>query len=256
MRQKDVIVKGMYGKKLMSLAACENMIADLDHRQKTERLTAIEERAILKDLRELKDTMPLIKQVDEKDEGIDEVKKKKKVIGKKIHEKIEQRNLINQSIDLIKEKQKTEKGEEAPKKDAKKDDKPKHPLTLKIDELKEGIEALRKEKSDLKDAHEKRYQAWKDQNEIELKRSWIQKIQKRLKIQKEIADREAAYKAEEDRIREEKEEYERKWGKPKKYQTQIDVCENLLSFLHGLKPKDAQVAESDITFDKDAVDQK
>jgi len=114
MRQKEVIVKGMYGKKMVSLAACENMIAELDHRQKTERLTANEERAILKDLRELKDTLPLIKQVEEKDEGIDEVKKKKKVIGKKIHEKIEQRNLINQSIDLIKEKTEDRKGRGSP----------------------------------------------------------------------------------------------------------------------------------------------
>merc|ERR1712151_538191 len=94
-RAKDVIVKQMYGKKMMSLRACESMIEELDHRQKTERLTAIEERAILKDLKELRDTKPLIQQTDEKDTEIQEIKKKKQVLGKKIHDKIEARNAIN-----------------------------------------------------------------------------------------------------------------------------------------------------------------
>ena len=54
---------------------------------------------------------------------------------------------------------------------------------------------------------------------------------------KEQEDWEAAGKAEEDKIRGEKEDYERIYGKPRKYQTQIDVCENLISFVNGLKPR-------------------
>merc|ERR1712151_765303 len=47
----------------------------------------------------------------------------------------------------------------------------------------------------------------------------------------------AQIKAEEDKIRAEKEEYEKLYGKPRKYQPQIDVCDNLLSFLESLRPK-------------------
>jgi hypothetical protein len=54
---------------------------------------------------------------------------------------------------------------------------------------------------------------------------------------KEQEEWEAGQKAEEDKIRDAKEEYERVYGKPKKYQTQIDVCDNLISFVNGLKPR-------------------
>jgi hypothetical protein len=54
---------------------------------------------------------------------------------------------------------------------------------------------------------------------------------------KEQEEWEAGQKAEEDKIRDAKEEYERVYGKPKKYQSQIDVCDNLISFVNGLKPR-------------------
>jgi hypothetical protein len=244
----------------MSVKACEAMIDENDQRQKTERLTAIEERAILKDLKELRDSLPLIRQAEDKSNEIGDVMAKKKVLGKKIHEKIEQRNMINKSIDAVKAKQAEEKGEDGEKKPAPKeekdDKKTKHPLTIKIDNLKDGIEKLRKEKSDLKEVHEKNYQAWKDQNEIETKRKWITRIQQRLKREKAIADEEAAYQAEIDAVKAEQEEYEKKWGKPKKYQPEIDTCENLMAFLNTLKPKDLDDGEQNTGLTKEEIDGK
>lgn len=122
--------------------------------------------------------------------------------------------------------------------------------------MKEGIEKLRKEKADLKEAHEARYQAWKDQNEIETKRKWIQRIQIRLKREKAVADEEAAYQAEIDAVKAEQEEYEKKWGKPKKYQPEIDTCENLISFLNTMRPKDLDDVEENTGLTQEELKEK
>lgn len=244
-RNKDQIIKGMFGKKLISLNTCENKIAELDYQQKTQKLTATEERAILKDLKDLENSLPLIKEVEEKEKEIREVKDKKKIVGKKIHDLIEKRNQINAKIDEIKEKQKNEKDEGAPKEKQAKEDKPKHPITLKIDAAKQDIDKLREDKQKLKDEHDKAYKEWRDQNELEQKIKWIKKKKNILQKKKEEEDRIAAEKAEEDRIKAEKEEYEKLYGKPKKYQPQIDVCDNLISFLGTLKPKNYELNTED-----------
>ena len=46
--RREQVVKGIFGKKIMKPSQCEDQIDELDHRQKTEKLTANEERAILK----------------------------------------------------------------------------------------------------------------------------------------------------------------------------------------------------------------
>jgi len=66
---------------------------------------------------------------------------------------------------------------------------------------------------------------------------WIKRKQNVLRKVAEQEKWEAEQKAEEDRIRAEKEEYERVYGKPRKYQPQIDVCEQLITALNTLKPK-------------------
>lgn len=46
------------------------------------------------------------------------------------------------------------------------------------------------------------------------------------------------------------------YGKPRKYQPQIDVCDNLISFLDSLKPKTDIVEEEDITYISEDVQAK
>jgi len=180
--------------------------------------------------------LPLIKEADEKDKEAREIKDKKKVIGKKIHALIEQRNKVNQQIDEMKEKQKTEKGDDSKVQEQKKgkEDRPKHPITIKIDGIKSDIKNLRNTKQTIKDDHDAAYKAWREQLDLEKKIKWIKKQKAKLQRQKEEQDRIAKEQAEEDRIRKEKEEYEKLFGKPKKYQPQIDICENLISFLGTL----------------------
>lgn len=220
-------------------------------------MTAIEERVILKEKKELENSLPLIAEVEEKDETAKLVKEKKKVLGKKIHDKIEEKNKLSAKIDAVKEKQRTERGEEAPKEEVKKEDKPKHPLTIKIEKIKDEIEKLRATKGTTKDDHEKHYQSWRDQNELEQKIKWIRNKQQYLKRKKQEADYENTLKEEEEKRKAEVEEYVKLYGKPKKYQPQIDVCDNLLSFLESLKPKDAEIAvEQDVEYVEKDVEGK
>merc|ERR1712226_1770203 len=76
--QKEGLVKQCFGKKLMKAEECNNRIDELDYRQKTEKLTATEERAILKDLSELKHSLPIIEKVDVLDKKMKEAKEQKK----------------------------------------------------------------------------------------------------------------------------------------------------------------------------------
>jgi len=66
---------------------------------------------------------------------------------------IEKRNQISIKIDEIKEKQKNDKGDEVQEKKAN-EDRPKHPITIKIDDAKLDIEKLRENKQQLKDNHD------------------------------------------------------------------------------------------------------
>lgn len=246
--KREQVVKGIFGKKVMKPAECEDRIADLDHQQKTEKLTAIEERAILKDLKALQNSLPLIEEAHAIDVEVREVKDKKKVLGGKMKKKIDQRNEVNVVINDVKAKQKEKMGEAGEEKvETKKEDRPLHPMTIKINEIKAAIEAARAQKQVLKDAHDKHYKDWRDQNELDAKIKWIKNQKYRLQKVKDQEVWEAEQKAEEDKIRGEKEDYERLYGKPRKYQTQIDVCENLISFLGTLKPKahedDAEVSK-------------
>merc|ERR1712084_158074 len=169
-REKEQIIKTMAGKKMWSYNACQDRIDELHQQQQTQRLTANEERAILKEKKELENSLPLIAQVEEKDDEMKKVKEKKKVLGRKIHDKIEEKNKLSAKIDEVKKAQADQKGEEADKKENnKKEDRPKHPLTIKIEKMKEDIDKLRDTKTKIKKDHEDAYQAWKDQNELEQK---------------------------------------------------------------------------------------
>ena len=79
--EKDGLVKQCFGKKLMKASECEDRIDELNHRQKTEKLTAAQERAILKDLNDLKHSLPIIEKIDVVDSQIKEKKNAKKEIG-------------------------------------------------------------------------------------------------------------------------------------------------------------------------------
>merc|ERR1712151_1410849 len=69
------------------------------------------------------------------------IKERKKVLGRKIHDKIEEKNKLSAKIDEVKKQQADQKGEEADKKENnKKEDRPKHPLTIKIEKMKEDID--------------------------------------------------------------------------------------------------------------------
>merc|ERR1711976_968034 len=252
-REKEQIIKTMAGKKMWSYNACQDRIDELHQQQQTQRLTANEERAILKEKKELENSLPLIAQVEEEDDEMKKVKERKKVLGRKIHDKIEEKNKLSAKIDEVKKQQADAKGEEGEKKeDKKKEDKPKHPLTIKIEKNKEDIEKLRNTKTQMKEEHEKAYQAWKDQNELEQKIKWIKNKKQYLQRIKKEEEYQAQIKAEEDKIRAEKEEYEKLYGKPRKYQPQIDVCDNLLSFLESLRPKsDGNVQNEDGTLEVD-----
>merc|ERR1711939_778466 len=209
-REKETIIKTMAGKKMWSYNACQDRIDELHHQQQTQRLTAQEERSILKEKKELENSLPLIAQVEEKDDEMKKVKERKKVLGRKIHDKIEEKNKLSAKIDEVKKQQADQKGEETDKKENnKKEDRPKHPLTVKIEKMKEDIDKLRNTKTQIKDDHEKAYQAWKDQNELEQKIKWIKNKKGYLQRQKKEEEFQAQLKAEEDKIRAEKEEYEK-----------------------------------------------
>jgi len=239
MYQKDQVIKGIFGKRLMKARECEEQIEDLSHRQRTEKLTGNEERAILKDLKQLQDSLPLIVEVDNMDDNVRKVKDEKKVIGRKLREKIDEKNTLRDQINAIKEKQKTEAEKEGEKEVKVEKDgvKPLHPLTVKINGVKDGIEKARDSKTALKKAHDESYKAWRDQNDLELKIKWIRKQKEKLKRIKDEEDRHAEYKAEADKRKAEIEEHEKLYGKPKKYQTEIDTCQTLITFLESLKPK-------------------
>merc|ERR1711977_437905 len=212
-REKEQIIKTMAGKKMWSYNACQDRIDELHKEQQTSRLTANEERAILKEKKELENSLPLIAQVEEKDDEMKKVKERKKVLGRKIHDKIEEKNKLSAKIDEVKKQQADQKGEDAEKQEKpKKEDKPKHPLTIKIEKMKEDIDKLRDTKTKIKDEHEKAYQAWKDQNELESKIKWIKNKKGYLQRQKKQEEYEANLKAEEDKIRQEK---PKKEDKPK-----------------------------------------
>merc|ERR1711972_75832 len=98
-----------------SYKACEDRIAELHHQQQTQRLTAQEERSILKEKKDLENSLPLIAQVEEKDDEMKKVKERKKVLGRKIHDKIEEKNKLSAKIDEVKNQQADQKGEEADK---------------------------------------------------------------------------------------------------------------------------------------------
>merc|ERR1712146_587927 len=74
-REKEQIIKTMAGKKMWSYNACQDRIDELHQQQQTQRLTANEERAILKEKKELENSLPLIAQVEEKD---DEMKRSRR----------------------------------------------------------------------------------------------------------------------------------------------------------------------------------
>lgn len=203
-------------------------------------MTGNEERAILKDLNQLKSSLPLIKEVDNMEDKARDVKDNKKVIGRKLREKIDEKNTLRDKINEIKEKQKTEQEKEGEKdvKDNKKDgEKPLHPLTVKLNAVKDGIDKCRDQKTALKKAHDDSYKAWRDQNDLELKIKWIRKQKDKLKKVQEEEERHALYKAEEEKRKAEIEEHEKLYGKPKKYQSEIDTCVTLIAFLESLKPK-------------------
>merc|ERR1712224_429314 len=173
-REKEQIIKTMAGKKMWSYNACQDRIDELHREQQTSRLTANEERAILKEKKELENSLPLIAEVEAKDDEMKKVKERKKVLGRKIHDKIEEKSKLSAKIDEVKKQQADQKGEDAEQQEKpKKEDKPKHPLTVKIEKMKEDIDKLRDTKTKVKDEHEKAYQAWKDQNELESKIKWI-----------------------------------------------------------------------------------
>jgi len=257
-RDKDLIIKGMAGKKMWSYEHCADRIAELHKEQSTARLTATEERAILKEKKELELSLPMISQCEDKDKEMKEIKEKKKVLGKKIHDKINIKNKISEQIDEQKKKQNEGKGEAGvDNKDVKKEDRPKHPLTIKIEKCKTDIEKFRDTKTTIKDDHEKAYQAWRDQNELETKINWIQNKKAYLQRRKKDEEYHAQIKAEEDKIIADKKEYEELYGKPKKYQAQIDVCDNLISFLESLRPKvDGDDKDADAKYDFADVDSK
>lgn len=131
-KQKDAIVKTIFGKKIMKATQCEERIEELSRIQRTDRLTATEERAILKDLKELENSLPLIQEADAKDQEMKEVKDKKRTIGKKMHELIEGKNKLNAQIDEAKAEQKLKEGDKV-EGETKKEDRPKHPVSIEMD---------------------------------------------------------------------------------------------------------------------------
>merc|ERR1712014_461715 len=115
---------------------------------------AQEERSILKEKKDLENSLPLIAQVEEKDDEMKKVKERKKVLGRKIHDKSKKKNKLSAKIDEVKKQQADQKGEEADKKENnKKEDRPKHPLTIKIEKMKEDIDKLRDTKTKIKKDH-------------------------------------------------------------------------------------------------------
>merc|ERR1712141_654637 len=118
-----------------------------------------------------------------------------------------------------------------------KEERPKHPLTTKIDEVKKHIDNLRNKKQKLKDDHDAAYKAWRDQNELEEKIKWIRRQKNRLLQKKKEEEAEAEEKAKQEAYEKARKEEEELYGKIRKFQPQIDICQNLVTFLGNLKPK-------------------
>jgi len=132
-------------------------------------------------------------------------------------------------------------------------------MTIKINGLKDAIEKARNQKQKLKDDHDKAYKEWREQNEIEEKIKWIKREKAKLLRKKQEEEYEAQLKAEEERRIKEREEHEKLYGKPRKWQPQIDICENLIHFLDSFKPKDDESnldMEGGPTYNAENVNQK
>merc|ERR1712050_245075 len=100
-------------------------------------------------------------------------------------------------------------------------------------------------KQKLKDDHDAAYKAWRDQNELEEKIKWIRRQKNRLLQKKKEEEAEAEAKAEQEAIEKARKEEEELYGKIRKFQPQIDICQNLVTFLANLKPKVRNEDEED-----------
>merc|ERR1712110_1111199 len=104
------------------------------------KLTANEERAILKDLRELQTSLPMIKEINEIDSKVKVFRDQKKAVGGKIKKLIDEKNEITDKIDEVKEKNNKEKVEKNITTSDKKEERTKHPLTHEIEGIKGNID--------------------------------------------------------------------------------------------------------------------
>merc|ERR1719265_203961 len=99
---KDALVKQCYNKKSSSVSQITEKINELDHRQKTEKLTAQQEREILKDLKGLQNTLPLIKDIDVIEKQIKDLRNTKNDNYKILRKNRDQRKEIFNRIDEVK----------------------------------------------------------------------------------------------------------------------------------------------------------
>ena len=255
------LVRQCYGKKLMKTRECENRIEDLNYRQQTEKLTAMQERSILKDLRELKNTLTVITQCADVETQIKKAKDKKGDNGKKMKNQIDRKQEIGKKItatksELQKATEATMKDDrsEGPKKDSK------HPISVNIDKLKDDISATIKDRKQAIEDFDKAVKEAEEQGELEEKIAWMKRRQTFLIRKKKEDDEKKAIEEEEARIEQERKDHEAIFGKPRKFQTQIDFCDNLIGYLGTLKPKNREIGiqgkVQGIIYDKSDINEK
>lgn len=215
--EKEEIIKKINGKKYMKLAVCESIIESLNNKQKKEKLTAIEERAILKDIQELKKSLSFIKNIDIIDEKIRKLSEEMAEMFKKNNNKFLEKNNIKKEIESLKNSLKL--GTNISSNNITSD------KIFVTDQKKsrQDIRDLKNKKIRLKDdfdsAKSGYYAYQQDQRAIHTMKK-IQVMQLNIKKDKEI---------EQERIKNPE-----LFVKVTKYQNQIDICENLISYLSSL----------------------
>merc|ERR1712110_781511 len=107
--------------------------------------------------------------------------------------------------------------------------------------------------------HDNAYKAWRDQNELDAKIKWMRREKHKLQRKKEEEDYYKNLENEREAQLAEIKEQEKLYGKIRKFQPQIDVCDNIMKFLAALHPK-VKEEENNTTetggYDADEVNNK
>eukprot|EP00539_Tryblionella_compressa_P003431 CAMPEP_0178747692 /NCGR_PEP_ID=MMETSP0744-20121128/8459_1 /TAXON_ID=913974 /ORGANISM="Nitzschia punctata, Strain CCMP561" /LENGTH=538 /DNA_ID=CAMNT_0020400949 /DNA_START=346 /DNA_END=1962 /DNA_ORIENTATION=- len=198
-------------------------IAKLQRQQETTSMSLNEEKKLIKEMDALKASKEKIKDVKEKDLGLEDVKKQRTIINNLIKDKDKEIDAITKEMDVIGAKMKAMSEKETDKKSSL------DGLFKERDKLKKDISALLKAKDNLRDEYRKKQNVWWD-------------YQRAVKAQKKIQYEEEKKKREEERQAYLK-KLEEEELKKIPYEEEQALCDYLADYLERTYVNDGAAAE-------------